>query len=633
MKSDTVKPDKKTDKAQAHPTSNIRVKKEKSPRPRYNMWQNAWWMLKLSWVEKEKKVPILCFLLASLIVSANLVNLYITPVILGAVERHVPFHTLLLTIFGFIGLELLGSAVSSYIGTNQQYGKATLRFAIINRLNTKACTTSYHNLNQKDFQTLMTKASDATNDGSRASESIWFSMQSVYQNILGFIIYLALMSALPPALIAITLVTSLLNYFISKPLNNYSYKHKEELSKILGKLRYIQDISRNHTMAKDIRLFGLRPWLEELQDKAIKAYLAYLMKEQNVLVWSGIADLILAFLRNGVAYAYLISLVLNGGISTSMFLLYFSAVGSFTGWVSGILNSLLTMHRQSVDISVIREALEYPEPFHIKDGEPLRAEPDSPPEIRLEHVSFRYPKAEKDTLTDIDLILHPGERLAIVGLNGAGKTTLVKLLCGLLDPTEGRVLLNGRDIREYSRPDYYKLFSAVFQDFSLLAASIAVNVAQSEDDIDMNRVRECVAKASLTKKIESLPEGYETKLNREIYPDAVMLSGGETQRLMLARALYKNGVVMVLDEPTAALDPIAESDMYQKYNEMAENHSSVYISHRLASTRFCDRIILISDGRIAEEGTHETLLQKGAAYAELFEIQSRYYREEEPVNA
>ena len=608
-------------------------KKEKPPKPKYNMWQNAWWMLKLSWTEKEKKVPILCFLSATLAVSSNLTNLFITPVILGAVERHEPFRTLLLTILCFIGLNLLFNAASSYVGTNESYGKITLRLAIVNRLNTKACITSYQNRNQADFKELMTKSSDATCANNRASEAIWYSMQYVYQNILGFVIYLLLMSKLPPALIAVTLITGLLNYFISKPLNNYSYRHKKELSEVQNSLGYIQNISKSHSMAKDIRLFGLRPWLEELQDKAVKAYLAYLMKEQNVLVWSGITDLILAFLRNGVAYAYLIGLVLNGGVSISMFLLYFSAVGSFSGWVSGVLNSLLTMHRQSVDISVIRETLDYPEPFHIKDGEPLSADPDSHVEICLDHVSFRYPEAEKDTLTDISLTLHPGEKLAIVGLNGAGKTTLVKLLCGLFDPTEGRVLLNGRDIREYNRPDYYRLFSAVFQDFSLLAASIAANVAQTEDDIDMERVRECVAKASLTEKVESLPEGYETKLNREIYLDAVMLSGGETQRLMLARALYKNGAVVVLDEPTAALDPIAESDLYQKYNEMTENRSSVYISHRLASTRFCDRIILISDGRIAEEGTHETLLQKGAAYAELFEVQSRYYREEEPVNA
>lgn len=609
------------------------VQKEKKHKPKFNMWQNSWWMLRLAWTEKEKKVLVLCIATALLAIAGSLTNLFITPVILGTVEEHAPFSTLILTILGFIGLDLLISAVSSYLDANQLYGKITLRSAIINRINNKACVTSYPNLGKKDFQELREKAGDATCGNDRASEAIWNTMTRLFQNTAAFVIHLLIMSALPPALILTVLATSLLNYFISKPLNNYSYRHKDEAGRILDRLSYLQRSSRDHTMAKDIRLFGLRPWFEELQDKAVKAYLAYLMKEQNVLVWSGIADLVLAFLRNGVTYAYLIGLILNDGISISLFLLYFSATGNFNGLVSGILNNLLTLHKQSIDISIIREFLEYPEPFRMEGGEPLSVEPDHPCEIRLEHVSFRYPEAEKDTLTDIDLTLRPGEKLAIVGLNGAGKTTLVKLLCGLLDPTRGHVLLNGRDIREYNRLDYYRLFSAVFQDFSLLAASVAANVAQSEDDIDMDRVRECVAKASLTEKIESLPDKYETKLNREIYLDAVLLSGGETQRLMLARALYKNGPVVVLDEPTAALDPIAESELYLKYSEMTRNRSSVYISHRLASTRFCDRIILISDGRIAEEGTHETLLQKGAAYAELFEVQSKYYREEAPVNA
>ncbi|MBQ9854990.1 MAG: ABC transporter ATP-binding protein, partial [Clostridia bacterium] len=208
-----------------------------------------------------------------------------------------------------------------------------------------------------------------------------------------------------------------------------------------------------------------------------------------------------------------------------------------------------------------------------------------------------------------------------------GKTTLIKLICGFLDPTEGRVLLDGRDIREYNRRDYYTMFSAVFQNFSLLAGTIATNVAQDSEGIDMERVKDCVRKAGLSGKIESLKDGYETYLNREVFEDAILLSGGETQRLMLARALYKDAPFIVLDEPTAALDPIAESEMYQKYNEMTGGKSSIYISHRLASTRFCDRIIMIMDGGIGEEGTHEELLMKGGKYAELFEVQSKYYKE------
>lgn len=228
----------------------------------------------------------------------------------------------------------------------------------------------------------------------------------------------------------------------------------------------------------------------------------------------------------------------------------------------------------------------------------------------------------------LNLTIRPGERLAVVGLNGAGKTTLVKLICGLQDPTEGRVLLNGEDIRQYDREAYYRLFSAVFQQFSILEATLAENVAQTVENIDLGRVKDCVNKAGLAQKAEALPQGYETHIGRQVYEDGVELSGGETQRLMLARALYKDGPVLVLDEPTAALDPIAENDIYLKYNQMTQGRTSVYISHRLASTRFCDRILFLENGGIAEEGTHEELMERGGSYAALFQVQSKYYQEE-----
>ena len=216
-----------------------------------------------------------------------------------------------------------------------------------------------------------------------------------------------------------------------------------------------------------------------------------------------------------------------------------------------------------------------------------------------------------------------------MGLNGAGKTTLVRLVCGFLNPDKGKVLLNGKDIRDYDRKDYYMMFAAVFQEFALLPGSIAQNIAQTDEDIDMARVKSCAVKAGIAGKIEELPGGYDTHLNRQVYEDAVMLSGGETQSLMLARALYKDAPFIVLDEPTAALDPIAESRMYEKYNELANGKSSIYISHRLASTRFCDRIIMLGNSGIIEEGTHEELLKKNGEYAKLYEIQSRYYTEED----
>ena len=248
--------------------------------------------------------------------------------------------------------------------------------------------------------------------------------------------------------------------------------------------------------------------------------------------------------------------------------------------------------------------------------------------VQLENVSFRYPGAEADTLHGIDLTVHPGERLAVVGLNGAGKTTLVKLLCGFYDPTEGRVLLNGEDIREFNRQEYYTLFTAVFQKFSVLEATLEENVAQTREGIDEARVRECLEKAGLTERVAALPDDLKTHIGREVFEDGVLLSGGEMQRLMLARALYKNAPILLLDEPTAALDPIAENDIYQKYAAMTVGRTSVFISHRLASTRFCDRILLIDGGVIAEQGSHEELLARGGKYAGLFEVQSKYYREE-----
>ena len=230
-------------------------------------------------------------------------------------------------------------------------------------------------------------------------------------------------------------------------------------------------------------------------------------------------------------------------------------------------------------------------------------------------------------IRNMSLTLRPSEKIALVGLNGAGKTTFVKLLCGFYDPDEGRVLLNGIDIREFNRQEYYDLFSAVFQEMSMLDLTVAEHVAQTAVNIDMDKVADCLEKAGLTAKVESLPQGLQTHVGKIAFLEGVEFSGGEMQRLMLARALYKDGPVLVLDEPTAALDPIAENDIYMKYNEMTKGKTSLFISHRLASTRFCDRILFLQDGVISEEGTHEQLLSLGGEYAKLFHVQARYYQE------
>ena len=396
----------------------------------------------------------------------------------------------------------------------------------------------------------------------------------------------------------------------------------------MHKADYVVNRSKDMKLAKDIRIFGIGPWLTELYEKYTRLMQDFYVKAYRQDMWADLLDVALAFLRNGAAYGLLIAMALRGELTAAAFVLYFTAVSGFAQWVTGIFSGLGALHRESLDIAALREFMEEPELFRFGDGKPLSVKKDHLYTLELRDVSFRYPGADHDTLSHVDLTLHPGEKLAVVGRNGAGKTTLIKLLCGLYDPTEGQVLLDGEDIRQYDRRDYYRHFAAVFQQFSILAGTMAENVAQTTgENVDRPKMWDCLERAGIADKVRELPQVEDTHLGREVYLDGVDLSGGQLQRLMLARALYKDAPVVVLDEPTAALDPIAESDLYQKYNDLTGNCTSVYISHRLASTRFCDRVLLIENGGIAEEGTHEELLEQGGRYAYLFNIQSKYDQE------
>ncbi len=593
-------------------------------KPKYSVWQNVRFMLALAW-HKGKDVLALCVLFAALSLGINLAQLFIAPVVLAQVEAHAPLSRLLWTIGGFALALILLNGLLGYVDQNTMFGRVRLRISIINDLNEKACTTSYPNTRDPKALKLFEKAQDATRSNSRPAEHIWTTLTGLLLNLAGFAVYLTLLSGLDLGLIGVVAVTTAAGFFISQRINAWGYHHREEESSYQKKIRYIAQNTESIQLAKDIRIFGLGPWLSDIYESTLRLYDAFINRRERIYTGACAVDALLSLARNGIAYAYLIWLTLTEGLPASQFLLYFSAFTGFSTWVTGILQECSTLHKESLDLSTIQEYLHLPEPFHFADGAPVP--PADRYELRLDHVTFRYPGTKKPILQDLSLTIRPGEKVAVVGLNGAGKTTLVKLLCGFYDPDEGRVLLNGQDIRQFDRRAYYQLFSTVFQESSELDITVAQTVAQRVDGIDMDKVKACVAKAGLAEKIASLPQGYDTHLGKQVYLDGVELSGGQTQRLMLARALYKDGAFLVLDEPTAALDPIAESDIYQKYNEMTAGKSSVFISHRLASTRFCDRILFIKDGGIAEEGTHEELLQKGGAYAKLFNVQARYYQE------
>ena len=606
---------------------------KKPKRKTYNIFQNCAFMISRAWRDcKSVLVIALGIILCG--VAASLLELFVVPAILEAVGRSVsPGEFVRMILWFTLGMTAV-RALRSYLDANSLFGRVRVRTGLCLDLHMTFCRTSFPHIEDPDYVKRAIKASRCLDGNSDAGEHIWTTLAELLTNVICFVIYLLLLAQVGPWVAALCIVLSAAGYFAGEHIRAWRYRHREEEAAIMHKSDYVIYRSRDMKLAKDIRIFGIGPWLTELYEKYTRLMQDFYVKAYRQDMWADLLDVVLALLRNGAAYGLLIAMALEGKLTAAAFVLYFTAVSGFTQWVTGIFSGLGELHQQSLDLSAMREFLEEPELFRFEDGKPLPVKEERLYTLELRDVSFRYPGADHDTLSHVNLTIHPGEKLALVGKNGAGKTTLIKLLCGLYDPTEGQVLLDGEDIRQYNRRDYYKHFSAVFQQFSVLAGTMAENVAQTNSEkVDLPRMWDCLERAGIADKVRELPQKENTHLGREVYLDGIDLSGGQMQRLMLARALYKDAPVVVLDEPTAALDPIAESDLYQKYSDLTGNRTSVYISHRLASTRFCDRILLIENGGIAEEGTHEELLSRGGRYAYLFDIQSKYYKEGAMENA
>ena len=531
-------------------------------------------------------------------------------------------------VLAFTAAIMILQTIKSYYDNTSRPLRTGLRLLIGLDILEKAITTDYANLENKKYTDAKQKAHNVTFSNDQSTEQIYFTLENFGSNIFGFVIYIILLVNINPLILLLTAATSVLGFIVRRRANKWRFDHDDENAGYNKRTQYISFLGEDVAMAKDIRLFSMVGWLNDVYDTYLQFQYSWQRRVQTRQYMADIADCAATFLREGAAYTYLIWLILFNGLPVDQFVLLFAAIGGFSGWIMGILNEYSTLQRHSLDYCRLREYLEYPEVFKRDEGKPIEPVTGKAYGLELRNVSFRYPGAETDIFNNIDLTITPGEKLAIVGLNGAGKTTLVKLLCGFYDPTEGEVLLDGQDIRVFNRKQYYDLFTAVFQEFNILPVTIAENIAQvPEEEIDPDRISHCLDLADIFEKIRSLPDGTDSLMIQTVHDEAVELSGGEMQKLVLARALYKDSPILILDEPTAALDPIAESRLYERYNELSAGKTSVFISHRLASTSFCDRIILIDGKMIAESGTHDELLANGGKYAELFEIQSKYYRE------
>ncbi|HEX2937746.1 MAG TPA: ABC transporter ATP-binding protein, partial [Ruminiclostridium sp.] len=391
------------------------------------------------------------------------------------------------------------------------------------------------------------------------------------------------------------------------------------------KKEYLETSSRDLAPAKDIRLYNMSGWFQMVFADVLHQRMDWQRKEEKYGLGIDILSLFLSLLREGIAFGLLVYLMYQKQMPVADYVLYFGLIGGFSTWFDGIVNNFYWFDRINTGFNEMREFLDHQNKNNTGAGAPV---PNNSFSIEFKNVSYIFSGTDKEIISDLSFKIRKGEKLAIVGLNGAGKTTIVKLICGLYRPVKGVILADGKPVDGYNIDEYYSLFSAVFQDISILPMTVGQNIAATPDDVDGVRLGNALELSGFGEKVKDLPNGKDTYLVRGLYPDAVDLSGGETQRLALARALYKNGRFLILDEPTAALDPIAESCIYQEYNDMAKGKTSVFISHRLASTRFCDRILFIENGRIVEEGTHEQLMKTRGKYFQLYDIQSHYYKEE-----
>ncbi len=600
------------------------MKSSKKEKPKYNLFEVVCFMVRQA-VQEKSMVLLTCPLWAILPAALSVTELYVTPSILGILERKESLSQLLWAVLLFSLLLILLHGFKEYIDICSNDTAMMLRMKFKEEISLKAMRMAYPLCYDEKAQKLYGTA-EYTVRGNTAAQRVWMYLSEFGSNLICFAVYLFTVSALHPILLAVTVAVTVAGYFVSARINEWGYRHREEREKYMRMTSYIEDVAEDYTAAKDMRIFGMQSWLLGIFDKYLSLYRNFSMRGEKVYFCADLIDILLSILRNGIAYAYLLTVTLRDGLPASEFLLYFSAITGFTAWITGILKSYTNLRQQTRELSSMIEFLRMEEPFAMEQGKKLLPELSKGYTLEMKNVSFRYPNAERDVIHHLNLTIKAGERLAMVGLNGAGKTTVIKLLCGMYDPTEGAVLLNGEDIRQYDRRDYYKHFSAVMQEFSVLDYTVAANVSNA-DEYDAKRVWECLETAGLAEKFRNMDTGIETHIGRSIYEDGISLSGGETQKLMFARALYRNAPILILDEPTAALDPIAEADTYSRYDEVSAGRTCIYISHRLASTRFCDRIIYLENGAITEEGTHESLLKAGGKYAELFAVQSRYYTE------
>lgn len=598
---------------------------------KHGMFNNFVYAVKLTWQLNNQ------FIIAMIVVGVlsalyMLIGIYIPKIVLALVENKVTTDTMIkvLVAVGIIILVVkLINTKAQYVG---EYAWDKVYKGLVSKYLRKSFTTDFKNMENPDFLDLIERSKHAMYNYQGIS-GYCRRGSNILSNIVLVVIAGAAIAVINPLIILVLVVIS---YFIYKILDStmewMKVNFRDAMSSNFRKNYYFSSTARDFKYAKDIRLFKMQDFIEQTWKDINTVYYAACKKNHRKWVMCEAKMSFLRLFQNLLLYVVLIYMVLNKGMSISDFVLYIGLVASFSTAMTDMFCNMVWMNMNRMELDDFRTFLDWNEDKpDIEKGQGVSKNIGLKQfEFKFENVSFKYPGHEKYVLKNINLTIEAGSKLAVVGINGAGKTTLTKLLMRLYEPTEGRILLNGVDVKKYDRDTYFKIFAPVFQNIEIFAFPVWQNISMKpENETDKNRTMEALERSGLDEKINKYENKIDTMLLRIFDPNGVDLSGGERQRLAMARALYQNREVLVLDEPTAALDALAEDRMYQEFNQMVKGKTAIFISHRLSSTRFCDKIVMFEDGRIIEEGTHEQLIKANGKYRNMFQVQAQYYKDKE----
>lgn len=592
----------------------------------YNSLQNIWYLFKRGWLY-QKSLYIFNGILILFESLYPFIFVLFPKFILDELtgERRIDVLTIILTAFFLFMITF--DLIMTFLRAKIEPQFTILRFKYVREHSDVCMKLNFEHTEDPDVLNQVHMSSKALSGNNDGIEGIYRKMFSFISSIITFAGFLSLTLYLNPFILAYLLLSSLLIYYINLKIKKFEHDNEEKLAKTDRKTTYVSDLLNDVRYGKEIRLYGIRRWIIDKYSALIKERIMNKNLLQKKHFFVNLLNIVFLLFREGIIYGYLIIRFLSHNITIGDFSVYFNVANQLTGQIQGVLDSIAYIQTQNIYINDYRKFIES---LQNSDSEHEEKIPEMPYTIEFRNVSFQYPNSSQMVLKNFSYKFQYGKRVALVGHNGAGKTTIIKLMTGLYSPTEGEILLNGININKLNRQQYFNLFSVLFQDFKLFAFSIYENIAlQGQQNIDLDAVWKYINKVGLANKINALPKKAETSLLKALDYDGIELSGGESQRVALARALYKDGNIFIMDEPTAAMDPLAEDQFYQLLNQMKEpGNTYIFVSHRLASTRFCDTILMLQDGSILEEGSHQELIRKKGAYYELFELQAKSYREE-----